>query len=241
MRGFIWLILALWKVFVIWTSYWVFFSFLAKEEEGACRLGPCHLQTSSTQGHVCTVQGTWVISSEHIFCLICEMLKTCHGMRDLYKCLWTLLLCSKCVLLHIFVHWTLTDNEILKIHCKAAIELKTPHKKLYEFCIWSVNTVYLNTFCPFPPTFFFFCLFLWSVCIFVNVSRLSFSLPALLKKCHYGDGFVFKMNDFFYTLIWMVKIIIYVHILSKKQKKEIDLVFLCLLRFMSAAHTSPDH
>lgn len=38
----------------------------------------------------------------------------------------------------------------------------------------------------------------------------------------------------------MVKIIIYVHILSKKTK-EIDLVFLCLLRFMSAAHTSPDH
>lgn len=49
MRGFCYLDILL--------SFFFFF-FLAKEEEGACRLGPCHLQTSSTQGHVCTVQGT---------------------------------------------------------------------------------------------------------------------------------------------------------------------------------------
>lgn len=56
----------------------LFFSLvcLAEEKEGACRLGPCHLQTGSTQGYVCTVQGARVISSEHICTFICKVLTT---------------------------------------------------------------------------------------------------------------------------------------------------------------------
>lgn len=57
-----------------WFKLIVAFVFLAEEKERACRLGPRHLQTSRTQGHVRTVQGTRVISPEGICASKCELL-----------------------------------------------------------------------------------------------------------------------------------------------------------------------
>lgn len=58
-------------MFLALIFYFILF-FLAEEEEGAGCLGPRHLQTSSPQSHVRSVQGAGLKSPEHIFIFKCE-------------------------------------------------------------------------------------------------------------------------------------------------------------------------
>lgn len=88
---------SLWFLFAVhfnmshvgWFKLIVAFVFLAEEKERACRLGPRHLQTSRTQGHVRTVQGTRVISPEGTCASKCELLiwNARHSSGSVWVCL----------------------------------------------------------------------------------------------------------------------------------------------------------